>query len=75
MIRNLDHNEEQIVWAEQTEIEHNNFLKEFDETVWPAMKDFGYTKDAALLYWMLSHVNNRLDRVETAIRDKDEETF
>ena len=60
MIRNLDHNSEQIVWAEQTEIELENFLREFDETVWPVFKRRGYMKDTALIYWIQAYQNGRL---------------
>lgn len=56
----MDHNEEQVCWAEQTEIELENFLREFDATVWPMMQRYGYSKDAALNYWMASHTNSRL---------------
>ena len=67
LLRSLDHNEEQVVWAEQTEIELGNFLREFDITVWPMMQAYGYSKDGALAYWMQSHLNIRLDRIATLL--------
>lgn len=60
MIRDLDHNAEQIVWAEQTEIELENLLREFEATVWPVFERRGYTKDTALIYWITTYNNGRL---------------
>lgn len=60
MIRSLDHNNEQIVWAEQTEIELENFLREFDNLVWPVFQRRGYNKNAALIYWVQTYQNGRL---------------
>lgn len=71
MIRSMDHNEEQVTWAEQTEIELGNFLREFDETVWPLMQQYGYTKDGALHYWMLSHLNTRMANVEVLLSPEE----
>lgn len=71
-LRAMNHNEEQIVWAEQTEIELENYLREFDETVWPVFKRYGYTKDAALTYWLSSYMNNRLLAIETLLQNGEQ---
>lgn len=71
LLRSLDHNEEQVCWAEQTEIELGNFLREFDATVWPLMRQHGYTKDAALNYWSLSHVNTQVGAIVKLLSDEE----
>ena len=70
MLRSMDHNLEQIVWAEQTEIELENFLKEFDATVWQVMRKYGYSKDTALMYWLNTFINGRLQEI-TELLDQE----
>jgi hypothetical protein len=72
LLRSLDHNDEPIVWAEQTEIELGNFLREFDATGWPVFQRHGYTKDTAVLYWRLSQALGELAEIESLLRDERE---
>lgn len=57
--------EEYIEFTEVVEVSHRDYLSEFDEKVWPVLKERGYTKDTALLYWML----NRIDVAVQAMRE------
>lgn len=58
-----------IPMAEATEIAHRNYLSEFNEKVLPIYAHYGFSKDTALLAWMLCKIENRLDDVVDAIRD------
>ena len=71
MLRPMNHNDEQIVWAEQTEIELNNFLNEFEATVWPLFEKRGYTRGDALSYWLMSFQANRLQDIISELRGTD----
>lgn len=68
LLRDLLHNEEQIVWAEQTEIEFTNFLKEFDTTVWPVFEKHGYTKGDALNHWTQAKILGALNAITEELR-------
>lgn len=59
--RPLDHNDELITMSERTEALHRNYLAEFEEKVWPIYQRWGYTKDTAMLAWMLMRVTDRQD--------------
>jgi len=67
----LGHNEEVITWLEQHEVEHRNYLIRFEKTVWPLFKELGYSKDTALLYWMMTQLGHNLNRIEDLLDDSD----
>lgn len=64
---------EQIPFRERCEASHLQFLTEFDKKVWPAFKDFGYSKDTLLLYWVLVSIQNDTSAIFNELRRMNEE--
>ena len=52
---------------EETEIGWRQYLDDFHTEVWPIFQRYGYSRDAALLAWMM----NRLHNVVTDLVDGD----
>jgi hypothetical protein len=60
---------ELISWAEQTEQHYMQFLREFDEKVWPLFQRRGYSKDAALMVWSMRQLQGDLENLESLTGD------
>jgi hypothetical protein len=52
---------------EHVEITWINYLGDFEKEVWPTFQRMGYTKDTALIVWLINKVNNNIDNVIEAI--------
>ena len=50
--------EEIIGLTEKTEERYHDFLREFENDVWPIFKKFGYTRDTSLLFFKLNNIEN-----------------
>lgn len=67
--------EEFITWSEDCEISHRQFLAEFNEKVWPALKEYGFSRDALLTYWTLNSVNVSIETLITEVRNRIPEGY
>lgn len=64
-----DEREDLIAWSERTEQNYMQFLREFDEKVWPLFQRRGYSKDAALMVWSMRQVQADLENLEALTGD------
>lgn len=65
--------EDIIELNETVEINHRQYLLEFDEKVWPIFEQRGYSKDTALLFWLLNRMENKLDTLIKVATDNAED--
>jgi hypothetical protein len=69
----LRHNEELIDMGEDVEINHRNYLTEWDEKVWPIFKNRGISKEGALTYWMLNKAISELAAITRTLEEVRDE--
>lgn len=51
-------NDGELNFDAEAEISWRSYIGDFNENVWPFFREMGYTKDTALLAWMLNKQYN-----------------
>lgn len=67
----MDTREELITFTEDAESKWRQYFSEFNEEVWPMMKEQGLTKFEAILLWEMNGIKNYIASINERLTEED----
>jgi hypothetical protein len=66
-------NDGELNFDAEAEISWRAYVGDFNDRVWPLFKELGYTKDTALMVWLLNKNYNLTTELIDSIKELSEE--